>query len=92
MEFTTGLSVKPEKLVGIEEVSKADREDETHECISNLHHGGCVDLDQNEILHSQKKRYTVVQIMFLKEQFCTFSIIVPLMVQETPLTVLFGTF
>lgn len=47
MEINTGLSVKPEKLVGIKEVSKEGKEDEQNECISNLHHGGCVDLDQN---------------------------------------------
>jgi len=40
VEFTTGLSVKPEMLVGIEEVRKADREDEPHACSSNWHHGG----------------------------------------------------
>ena len=45
MDDTTGLSVKPERLVGRGDVSKATREDLV-DCASILHQGRSDDTDQ----------------------------------------------
>lgn len=50
MELTTTLFVKSEGLIGIEEVSRANKDDKTHDRVSSLHHRGSVNLNQKEIL------------------------------------------
>jgi len=57
-------------LIGIEEVIKADREDELHECSFNWHHGGCTDLDQNYILASQppSKQFKILRTLVFGSQ------------------------
>lgn len=49
VEWTTWLFVRPERLDGIKEVSRAIREDESHDCASESPPCRSTDLNQNEI-------------------------------------------